>query len=217
MGILSSSIWVLYQGRFFLAATERKNITNLFCFERSHYIVFIFSMAYGNLATSLKRLESELRKYHKTVWIPWLALGLHWWEVTAVATLPFELVPSSITGISERLSEKICTRQSQKVIRISTIHCSWHCSRRTYFCCFFSALTNICPWPLVSFFQTSLMSSEFKATHNTFRDCHVHFLRQPFSKQLYTTGRTLQKIKCAVIIWYSVSLSMIAPDFINKL
>ena len=23
-------------------------------------------------------------------------------------------------------------------------------------------------------------------THNTFRDCRVHFLRQPFSKQLYT-------------------------------
>ena len=63
-------------------------------------------MAYGNLATSLKRLESELTKYHKTVWILRLALGLHWWEVTAVATLPCELLPSSITGISRKAVRK---------------------------------------------------------------------------------------------------------------
>ena len=47
-----------------MAATERKIITDLFCFERAHYKVFSFSlfsfMAYGNLATSLKRPESEL-------------------------------------------------------------------------------------------------------------------------------------------------------------
>ena len=30
------------------------------------------------------------------------------------------------------------------------------CSSRTYFCCFPLALTNICPWPLVLFFQISL-------------------------------------------------------------
>ena len=67
---------------------------------------YIFSMVYGNLATSLKRLESELTKYHKMVWILWLTLGLHWWEVTAVATLPCELLPSSITGISRKAVRK---------------------------------------------------------------------------------------------------------------
>ena len=32
--------------------------------------------------------------------------------------------------------------------------CSWHCSCRTYFCCFLLASANIRPWPLASFFQT---------------------------------------------------------------
>ena len=62
--------------------------------------------------------------------------------------------------------------------------CSWHCSCRTYFCCFPLALANILPWPLVPFFEISLKNSELKTTHNTFRDCRVHFFRQPFSKQL---------------------------------
>ena len=63
-------------------------------------------MVYGNLAMSLKRLESELTKYYKMVWILRLTLGLHWWEVTAVATLPCELLPSSITGISRKTVRK---------------------------------------------------------------------------------------------------------------
>ena len=54
-------------------------------------------------------------------------------------------------------------------------HCSWHCSCQTYFCCFLLAPANICPWSLVSFFQTSLKNSEFKTTYNTFLDCFVHF------------------------------------------
>ena len=37
------------------------------------------------------------------------------------------------------------------------------------------ALSNTCPWPLVSFFQISLKNSELKTTHNTFRDCRVRF------------------------------------------
>ena len=37
-------------------------------------------------------------------------------------------------------------------------------------------------WPLVPFFQISLKKSALKTTHNTFRDCRVHFFRQPFSK-----------------------------------
>ena len=44
------------------------------------------------------------------------------------------------------------------------------------------ALADICPWPLVPLFQISLKNSELKATHNTFRCCRVHFIRQPFSK-----------------------------------
>ena len=40
------------------------------------------------------------------------------------------------------------------------------------------ALVNIRLWPLVPFFQISLKNSELKTTHNTFRDCRVHFFRQ---------------------------------------
>ena len=59
---------------------------------------------------------------------------------------------------------------------------SWHCSCRTYFCCFALALANVRPWTLVPFFQIYLKNSQLKTTHNTFRDCRVHFFRQPFSK-----------------------------------
>ena len=31
-------------------------------------------------------------------------------------------------------------------------------------------------------FQITLKNKELKTTHNTFRDCRVHFFRQPFSK-----------------------------------
>ena len=84
-GVLSSSIWVLYQGRTFLAAMERKNITDLFCFERAHYKVFIFvlsCMAHANLQRFLrtwspKRLETELTKYGKTA-LFFITLFLYW-------------------------------------------------------------------------------------------------------------------------------------------
>ena len=45
-----------------------------------------------------------------------------------------------------------------------------------------STVADICPWPLVPFFQISLKNSELKNTHNTFRDCRVHFFRQLFLK-----------------------------------
>ena len=51
----------------------------------------------------------------------------------------------------------------------------WHRSFQTYFRCFPLALGNIRPWPLMPFFQISLKKSELKTTHNTFRDCRVHF------------------------------------------
>ena len=73
----------------------------------------------------------------------------------------------------ERLSEKMCTRQSRRLYGI----CSIHCCCRTYFCCFPLALADICPWPLLPFFQISLKKSKLKITHNTFRGCRVHFIR----------------------------------------
>ena len=71
------------------------------------------------------------------------------------------------------------------------------CSCRTYFCCFSLALANICPWPLVPFFQISSENRADKNTHNTFQDCRVHFFRQPFSKQLYQA--------CDAVFHYQIS------------
>ena len=88
----------------------------------------------------------------------------------------------SLRGCEKGCRKKKWTRQSRKVIWDWSIHCSWHCSCRTYFCCFPLALANIRPWPLVPFFQISLNNSELKTTHSTFRDCRVQFLLQPFSK-----------------------------------
>ena len=84
----------------------------------------------------------------------------------------------------ERLSAKMCTRQSRKVIwdMINTLFLILSNSCQNFFYCFPLARANIRPWPLVPFFQISLKNSELKTTHNTFLDCRVHFFRQLFSK-----------------------------------
>ena len=76
-------------------------------------------------------------------------------------------------------------------------------SCQTYFCCFPLALTNIRPWPLVPFFETSLKSSELKTTHNPFRDCRVHFPTTFFEIAVY--GRpTIGVVRSG--LWASVSV-----------
>ena len=75
---------------------------------------------------------------------------------------------------------QMCTRQRNMGYDQYTVPDD--CSCRTYFCCSALALANIRPWPPVPFFQISLMNSELKTTHNTFRDCRVIFFRQPSSK-----------------------------------
>ena len=69
------------------------------------------------------------------------------------------------------------------------------CSCRTCFCCFSVALADMCPWPLLPFFQISLKNSELETTHNTFRDCRVHIFSDNISrnscKQLTTPENTI--------------------------
>ena len=62
------------------------------------------------------------------------------------------------------VGKKRARDNSERLYRIWSIYCSWHCSCRTYFCCFPLALANIRPWPLVPFFQISLKNSELKTT-----------------------------------------------------
>ena len=74
---------------------------------------------------------------------------------------------------------QMCTRQGNMGYDQYTVPDD--CSCRTYLCCSALALANTFPWPLAPFFQISLMNNELK-THNTFRDCRMHFFRQPSSK-----------------------------------
>ena len=50
------------------------------------------------------------------------------------------------------------------------------------FVAFLLALANIRPWLLVPLFEISWKNCALKITHNTYRDCRVHFIRQPFLK-----------------------------------
>ena len=83
------------------------------------------------------------------------------------------------------------------------------CSCRTYFCCFPLALANICPWPPVPFFQISLKNRALKTTHNTFRDCRVHFFRQPFSKQQYTDHLLISATTVLLFDWKRKNFNLI--------
>ena len=77
------------------------------------------------------------------------------------------------------------------------------CSCRTYLFCFPLTLANMCPWPLVPFFQFPLENRADKTTHNTFRDCRVHFFRQPFSKQLYMLSGLVHLFKACKTVFLS--------------
>ena len=100
-------------------------------------------------------------------------------KICSLSTLNFY-----IQLFRERLSVKMCTRQSRHVIwdMINTLFLTTAVEPIFLLPL---ALAKICPWPLVPFFQFSLENRADKTTHNTFRDCREHFFRQPFSKQLY--------------------------------
>ena len=66
---------------------------------------------------------------------------------------------------------------------IWSVHCSWHFSCGAYFWCFHSALTNI-----------PAILSNLCFTHDTFWDCRVHFIRQPFSKFTIFTYTTMHLV-----------------------
>ena len=82
VGVLSSSIWVLYQGQIFLAAMERKNITDLFCFERAYLKVFIFwcflswRMQTLQRARNVWRLNSQISQDDTFVHCPFFVLNV---------------------------------------------------------------------------------------------------------------------------------------------
>ena len=106
---------------------------------------------------------------------------IHWRSLNSdLSTSYCRLYLITYSYFEKRCRKKMCTWQPQKGnYGIWSIHCFWHWSCRSFFCCFPLAVANICPWPLVPFFKISLKNSEYKTTHNTFRDCREQFFRQP--------------------------------------
>ena len=89
------------------------------------------------------------------------------------------------TAISRKAVGKMSMRQSRKIIRdmINTLLLTTVAVEPT---CFASISTreqmSVASLPL---FHISLENRADKTTKNTFRDCRVHFFRQPLTKQLY--------------------------------
>ena len=80
--VLPSSIWVLYQGWIFLGPTEWKNITDLFCFKRAHFKVFVFlcflswRMQTFQRAQKVWRLNSQISQDGTFVYYPFFVLNI---------------------------------------------------------------------------------------------------------------------------------------------
>ena len=80
--VLSSSIWVLYQGWIFLGPTDWKNITDLFCFKRAHFKVFVFlcflswRMQTFQRAQKVWRLNSQISQDGTFVYYPFFVLNI---------------------------------------------------------------------------------------------------------------------------------------------
>ena len=73
----------------------------------------------------------------------------------------------------------------------------------------------------VQFSQISLKNSELKTTQNTFRDCRVHFFRQPFSKYLYIVRicrwpflYNCEGIQCWCQMWIQIQKLAKKGDFL---
>ena len=145
-------LWKGYRTR---VITKRKTHKS----NRSRHFASVFQQIFVSNHRNLSLFEHDTMFFYKHM----------------IATKKIECAQVTVVRIQlfrERLSEKMCW----------LIRCSWHCSCRIFYCCFPLALANIRLWPLVPFFQISLKNNELKTTQNTFRDCRVHFFRQPFSK-----------------------------------
>ena len=86
----------------------------------------------------------------------------------------------------DRLSEKMCTRQSRKVIwdMINTLFLTTVAVEPTFVAFLQHSKTHFHGLSC-QFFQISLKNRELKTIHYAFRNGRVRFFRQPFSKQLY--------------------------------
>ena len=88
---------------------------------------------------------------------------------------------------------RLCTRQSRKVIcnMIDTLFLALNEAVEPTFVAFLSTRKHTSMASL-AILSNSLKNSELTTTHNTFRDCCVHFCRQLFSKQLYLMKKLQQ-------------------------
>ena len=96
--VLPSFIWVLYQGWIFLGPTEWKNITDLFCFKRVHFKVFVFlcflswRMQTFQRAQKVWRLNSQISQDGTFVYYPFFVLNILLFTLFTFSYLNFFLL-----------------------------------------------------------------------------------------------------------------------------
>ena len=145
---------------------------------------------YGNIIYMLRLLEND----RKTSFLTDLFSRSRYMKrvqlFNARYTKGIPFVKNSIQLFREKLSQKICTRQSRKVIwdMINTLFLTTVPVEPTFVAFLQHSQTHFHGLSC-QFFQISLKKRELKTTHNAFQDCRVHFSRQPFSKQLYIRVR----------------------------
>ena len=84
-----------------------------------------------------------------------------------------EETPVQIQLFQRKVVEKNCVRDNpERQYGMWLMHCSWHCSCRTYFCRTRKHTFKASRAILSDFFGEK---SELKTTRNTFRDIRVHF------------------------------------------
>ena len=89
---------------------------------------------------------------------------------------------------------------------------SWHCSCRTYFCCFPFALSNIRPRPLVPFFQICLINSQLKTTYNIFRTLSDILSRNSYIMP-FTRPYSLWNMRNYMYLWILKSYSVVSKKY----
>ena len=117
-----------------------------------------------------------------------------------------------------RYFQKGCRKNVHATIPKGNMGCdqqftvSWHCSCRTYFCCFPFALSNIRPRPLVPFFQICLINSQLKTTYNIFRTLSDILSRNSYIMQI-TQPYSLWNMRNYMYLWILKSYSVVSKKY----
>ena len=143
--------------------------------------------------------------------------------------LPFYLAPGRLMKtdcwillVKYSYFEKGCGKKSardnpERQYGIWSIHCFWHCSCRTCFCCFALALGNIRPWPLVPFIQ-NFYEEQWSQNHPRYLSglSRALFPTTFFEIAVYQTFWSVARLLIAVFPYNRESLRQIFITYVEN-